>query len=604
MVPARGGTGKPRARFAVAVRGRAGGWAPAALAVLSLLATLLGGGRVGHATAAVDGSAWLWSRAAGEARLVDPDSGRVERRREVTDARGHRVRITQNDRHLLIHDLETGRVSSLDLVGLGLSGRLDVGTRGDPHLAMTATAAAVVERTSGTVRTLDPATLRPVGPVLRLPGPLAGGEFDDTGLLWVAVPRQGTVAAVKVTAAGAAVARTVEVTEPGADLALTVLDRGALVVDRGGRDLVFATAETTRRVTAPVPLAGAMVPERTHGELAAVTVPAARSVVTLGGVRGGPVRSFPLRDPVQDPAVPFAGRVYLPVRETGQVRVYDPAGRQTGVLSMPSGRGDLELHVREGNLFVNSPGSADARVVGADGRIRTVGESPAGRGRGENRTAAPGEGHGPPTVPAPPLQQAFPEPPGASPEEEASPGDDPPAPRHPGTPTPAAPGGTEPSPAAATPGRRTAPSTRAPASPPASRPSTSRPSTSRPSTPSPEPEPATVRNPYTPQQVCNAGSGGGYQVQRSSAFSGGRTYQLYSASTKKNCAVTMKTAGVGTGTKVWVRLAEQTGGEVASDSGTFKYYAGPVYVHAPGDCVRYSGGSTAGSTAAGWANCG
>jgi hypothetical protein len=105
--------------------------------------------------------------------------------------------------------------------------------------------------------------------------------------------------------------------------------------------------------------------------------------------------------------------------------------------------------------------------------------------------------------------------------------------------------------------------------------------------------------------VCNSGgSGGDYVVQRSLAFSGGRVYQLYSRSTKRNCAVTMKTTNVGKGTSVWVRLQEQSGGEVGYDSGTFKYYAGPVYVHAPGICVRFSGGGSGASTSSGWGNCG
>src|SRR5690349_17813090 len=96
-------------------RSRVGWWAAAALVTVLLLATMLGGGRVGLAVAATDGSAWLWSRTAGEVDRVNPDSGRVEQRRQVTDARGHRVQVTQNDRFLLIHDLDTGRVSSLDL---------------------------------------------------------------------------------------------------------------------------------------------------------------------------------------------------------------------------------------------------------------------------------------------------------------------------------------------------------------------------------------------------------------------------------------------------------------------------------------------------------
>src|SRR5690242_15908302 len=101
-----------RKKVAAAMRARAGWWAAALLLSAALVATLLGGGRAGLAIAASDGSAWLWSRSAGEVDRVNPDSGKVEQRRQVTDARGHRVQVTQNDRYLLIHDLDTGRVSS------------------------------------------------------------------------------------------------------------------------------------------------------------------------------------------------------------------------------------------------------------------------------------------------------------------------------------------------------------------------------------------------------------------------------------------------------------------------------------------------------------
>ena len=610
-----------RGRTAANTRARVGGWGMAVLTTAALAATLLGGGRIGHATQASDGSSWLWSRMAGEVGRVNPDNGRVERRREVTDSRGHRVRVTQNDRNLLVHDLDTGRVSSLDLNGLGLSGRLDVGTRGDPHLVMSGTAAAVIERTTGAVRALDPATLRPVGPVLQLPGPVVGGGFDSAGRLWAAVPRQGTAVALKVSAQGAAIIRTTEVAEPGRELALSVLDQGALVADRGGRDLVVVNGDDTRRVKAPVPLAGALVPERTHGALAAITVPAAGAVVTLGDVtKGGPVLKFALPDPVQEPVVPFAGKVYVPVRETGQVRVHDPAGRQTGVLSMPEGRGDLVLHVREGNLFVNAPGSPDARVVGTDGRVRPVGKYPGGSGAGGERPDGTPPGNGPPRVDAPPLEPRFPDPviPGlpsvpddprpTRPDEER---DTPsPPPSRPGrTSTPTTAPRPHPTRSSSKPRPRPGPTT----SKPGPEPTTSKP---RPTTPNPKPttpkprpttpKPKPTKNPYTPQQVCNSGGSGGgdYTVQRSAAFSGGRVYQLYSRSTRRNCAVTMKTRNVGKSTSVSVRLQEQSGGEVGSDSGSFKYYAGPVYVHAPGICVRFSGGASGASASSGWGNCG
>ncbi|SPL95188.1 unnamed protein product [[Actinomadura] parvosata subsp. kistnae] len=110
---------------------------------------------------------------------------------------------------------------------------------------------------------------------------------------------------------------------------------------------------------------------------------------------------------------------------------------------------------------------------------------------------------------------------------------------------------------------------------------------------------APVKNPYTPTQVC----GSGYSVQRSSSFSGGVTYQLWNNSTGQNCAVTMKTANVGKSSPVSVTLEAQGGG-TDSDSGSYEYYAGPVYVSAKGKCVKYSGSAGSGSTSAGWANCG
>jgi serine/threonine protein kinase len=125
-----------------------------------------------------------------------------------------------------------------------------------------------------------------------------------------------------------------------------------------------------------------------------------------------------------------------------------------------------------------------------------------------------------------------------------------------------------------------------------------RPGQPQPSTPpatgggTPPREPA---NKYTAQGVC----GGGYNVQRSMAVSGGRAYLLYSSGTQKNCAVTMKTKNVGKASPVSVWI-QASGGSKVGDSGSFAWYAGAVYVHAPGKCVRFGSGSTA----APYGNCG
>ncbi len=114
------------------------------------------------------------------------------------------------------------------------------------------------------------------------------------------------------------------------------------------------------------------------------------------------------------------------------------------------------------------------------------------------------------------------------------------------------------------------------------------------STPAPEPA-----NKYTPQQVCNSGGhGGGYYVQRSLSVSGGVAYLLYNSSTY-NCAVTIKTKNVGKASPVSVWI-QKKGGSAIADSGSFSWYAGPVYVKAPGTCVRFGGNGRS----APYGNCG
>ncbi|MEU5882774.1 serine/threonine-protein kinase [Spirillospora sp. NPDC047279] len=110
------------------------------------------------------------------------------------------------------------------------------------------------------------------------------------------------------------------------------------------------------------------------------------------------------------------------------------------------------------------------------------------------------------------------------------------------------------------------------------------------------PEPA---NKYTPQQACNGGGhGGGFTVQRSLAVSGGTAYLLYGNGL--NCAVTMKTKNVGKASPVSVWLQRQSDGKKSVESGSYSWYAGPVFISAPKICVRF-GGNGVSST---YANCG
>ncbi|WP_232835468.1 serine/threonine-protein kinase [Actinocorallia populi] len=138
--------------------------------------------------------------------------------------------------------------------------------------------------------------------------------------------------------------------------------------------------------------------------------------------------------------------------------------------------------------------------------------------------------------------------------------------------------------------------------PPAPAPSTP-PVVTAPPQPSPSPTRTVERNPYGAVQVCNGGGrGGGFQVQRSRNFPGGRTVQLYNAA-GFNCVVTLKTADLDRKTGVFARLVRQSDRRSAVDRGMYQFYAGPVYLAAKGTCVRFAGGGPAGSVTAPWANC-
>ncbi|WP_285700501.1 fibronectin type III domain-containing protein [Actinomadura sp. NBRC 104412] len=404
---------------------------------LALLATVFGVGALGRTATVFDGSGWLWSSEKAQVSRVNAQTGEVDLRQPVPDSRGHRVTVTQNDRYLILHDLDTGRVTSVDLTSLGFSGRLDVGTRGSFHIALNDKDAFLIDRAKGEIRKLDPATLQPAAHGLRLPGPLVGGEFDRKGELWVASPGQGTAIGVRLTGDVPKVTHTVPVARPGGDLAFTVLDRGALAADRKGARLVVVDGENTREITSPVTLTDAIAPDRTEGSLAAVTVPPARAVVTIDNVLSGgdKAQKTLVHSQVPSPAVPFSGRLYVPDSEGRRVRVYKPGGPQVSVITIPGagsrGGAGLELRIHDTNLFINDPSGPNAAAVTPEHQVRIVDktEGPSTIGGEENRDPDPSDDRG---APSPPPQSS-----GPAPETPSTPSTSP-------SPAPPAPEGSDP----------------------------------------------------------------------------------------------------------------------------------------------------------------
>jgi hypothetical protein len=73
----------------------------------------------------------------------------------------------------------------------------------------------------------------------------------------------------------------------------------------------------------------------------------------------------------------------------------------------------------------------------------------------------------------------------------------------------------------------------------------------------------------------------------------GDVYLYYNESNGYNCAFTEKLIDRGMPTPVSVRLCRQSDGHCVSDSGNYRYYAGPVYLYAANTCVRWGGSVTA-----------
>ncbi|MFC7530010.1 fibronectin type III domain-containing protein [Actinoplanes sp. GCM10030250] len=339
--------------------------------------TARGLGAADEALASFDAASWVWSRNKGEIARLNGVTAKVDTRVDVGPARGHELEVVQSDRFVLLRDVHTGAIGTMDLTDLRAFWNGQSAPGRGISVALHEAAAFVVDAVQGRVQQVDPKSLQSLGDPLSFPPGITGGTFDGKGRLWVASPSEGTVTAIApaavasegTTGAGPQRERTESVADPSHDLALTTLADGAAVLDRTTN--MFTRLGATKTTT-ELPLSGpGLLPPHTVGSTVAVTVPADRKVYAVdesGGVRTEV--TVPGEGSELPAAVAWEGFLY--VADGGTVHVFDGGGKPQRQISVPRPGGSLELDIRENYLFINAPGTSTARVVDNAHTVRVV----------------------------------------------------------------------------------------------------------------------------------------------------------------------------------------------------------------------------------------
>jgi fibronectin type III domain protein len=350
--------------------------------------TVLGLGAADQAVASFDAASWVWSQPRGELARINGVTAKVDTRVKVPKGRGHRLEVSQNDRFVILRDVNTGAIGSMDLTTLKEfwddSTSAGLGVR----VALKDDAAFVIDTVQGQVQQIDPRTLGAIGAPLRFPPGIAGGVFDGKDRLWIASPGEGTVTSITPVpvssdsptggaAAGAQAgpqAHSSSVAQASHDLTLSTLDDGVAVLDRTTNALLTIHGEQGKPSATTLPLAGpGTLAPHTDGRNVPVTVADNRHVYVVDdtGVLKGDF-AVPGDGTDLQPAVAWQGYFYVADGATGTVHVFDAAGAPQKNIGFSKPGGPLELEVREGYLFINAPGSSTARVVDDLHGVRSV----------------------------------------------------------------------------------------------------------------------------------------------------------------------------------------------------------------------------------------
>ncbi|MBB5131179.1 hypothetical protein HNP84_000885 [Thermocatellispora tengchongensis] len=347
--------------------------ATAVVGALVAVAAVFGVGISSANPALADVGAWLWSTGRGSVVHANGLSGEVDGRIDVRGKAGTSLKVVQDGATVLLVDERTGVVSRIEPSRLEVTQTRDFATAGLQFVVSGKVAYAVDPE--GTVQRIDPATLNAIGTPLSLPRPLGAAGIDGGGGLWVPVSADGTVVRVR----DGVQEKAVRVGKAGDPLALTIAGGLPVVTNsRTSQATVIGEDGSTGVIELPeeVRIAGdepVLSPLTTEGPLAPILVPGADGLVVVIDTDQRAPQSVKLSS-VADPdalGVPevLGTKVYIPDSRTGGLIVWDSAtGGEPTEIPVRRGPGELDVFVKDGQLWANDPHGDQAVVIDVEGR--------------------------------------------------------------------------------------------------------------------------------------------------------------------------------------------------------------------------------------------
>lgn len=369
--------------------------------VLAIAAAVYGVGVASAEYRLADVGAWLAARTKGLVVHVNGPAAKVDGKAGVIpQMRGHNVKIVQDGATVLIVDLDTGVVSRLDPAQMNIGQSRSFG-KGIQVLAG-AGEAYTVDSVKGAVQQIDPVGLTPVGPSGALPPVLGQAGIDAQGTLWVPVSQKGEVSAFK----DGRLLPPVRVGEPGDSLALTIAG-GAPVVTDSTTATATVIKSSGARLTVALPTSvrqagrgGVLAPAHTEGKIVPLLVPGTGSLVTIDTDTGRYSSTrLAMPDHRYRPPQMLGAKVYIPDETAGALIVYDSVANRFEKPIPVTGRpSTLEVFVRDGLLWANSPSTPHAVVIDRQGRHEGIDKYKDRVAGGTRRRSIPlpGDGEAPP----------------------------------------------------------------------------------------------------------------------------------------------------------------------------------------------------------------